>query len=112
MLLCRYVVRVATLVGVGAGSFAAGMMVMEASSRSGTHPLYFAIAILVAVGALVLAALLSYRGVAGVVGRLIWGSRLKTNPSAGFSILRSYCAKRKEKGFGYKPKNRVRRVLV
>jgi 6-phosphogluconate dehydrogenase len=84
MLLSGYVVRVALLVAVAA-SFAAGMMVMEASSRTGTYPLYFAIAVLLAIGALLLAALLSYRVVvdrvvAGMVGRRMRSSRLKTNP--------------------------------
>jgi hypothetical protein len=80
MLLSGYVVRVALLASVAAASFAAGMMVMEVSSRTGTYPLYFAIAVLVAAGALLLAALLSYRVVAGMVDRRMRSSRLKTNP--------------------------------
>jgi hypothetical protein len=74
MPLSRCVVRVALLVTVVAASFAAGMIVMKVSSRTGNHPLYFAIAALVAIGALLLAALLSYRVVdrlAGVASRLI-----------------------------------------
>jgi hypothetical protein len=75
MLLSGYVMRVAWLIGVAASSFAAGMIVMEASSRTGTHPLYFAIAVLVAIGALLLATLLSYKVVidrlAGLAVRLI-----------------------------------------
>ena len=80
MLLSGYVVRVALLVSVAAASFAGGMMVMEASSRTGNYPLYFAIAVLIAAGAFLLAALLSYRVVAGMVGRCMRSSRLKTNP--------------------------------
>ena len=82
-----YVVRIALLVAVAAVSFAVGMVVMEATSKTGNHPLYFALAVLVATGALLLAALLSYRVVvdrlaAGIVGssRRVRGSRLKTNP--------------------------------
>jgi hypothetical protein len=75
MLLSRYVLRIALLVAMVAASFAAGMVVMEASSKTGTHPLYFALAVLVGIGALLLAALLSYRVVVdrlvGVVVRLI-----------------------------------------
>ena len=85
-----YVVRIALLIAVTAASFAAGMMVMETSSKTGTHPLYFAIAVLGAIGALLLAALLSYRVVAGilgaVVGRPTRGSRLKTNPSSSVFV--------------------------
>jgi hypothetical protein len=86
MLLSRYVLRTALLVAMVAASFAAGMVVMEASSKTGNHPLYFALAVLVGIGALLLAALLSYRVVVdtlvvGIVGsRLMRGSRLKTNP--------------------------------
>ena len=80
LLLCRYVVRVALLVGIAAASFAAGMLVMEASSRTGNYALYFAIAVLVATGALLLAALLSYGVLAGMVGRRMRSSRIKTNP--------------------------------
>ena len=116
MLLCRYVVRVALSVAVAAGSFAAGMVVMEASSKTGNHPLYFAIAVLVAIGALLLAVLLSYRVVAGIVGTVVGrrtrGFRLKTNTSTSFPILHSSCAKRREEGFGTEPKDRDRRVLV
>ena len=82
-----YVVRIALLVAVAAVSFAVGMVVMETTSKTGNHPLYFALAVLVATGALLLAALLSYRVVvdrlaAGIVGssRRMRGSRLKTNP--------------------------------
>ena len=75
MLLPRYVVRVTLLVAVAEASFAAGMVVMEATSKTGNHPLYFALAVLVGIGALLLAALLSYRVVVdrlvGVVVRLI-----------------------------------------
>jgi hypothetical protein len=86
MLLPRYVVvGIALMVAVGAASFATGMVVMEASSKTGNHPLYFALAVLVGIGALLLAALLSYRVVVdkvvvGLVGRRMRGSRLKTNP--------------------------------
>ena len=82
-----YVVRIALLVAVAAMSFAVGMVVMEASSKTGNHPLYFALAVLVATGALLLAALLSYRVVVdklvtGIVGssRRIRSSKLKTSP--------------------------------
>jgi hypothetical protein len=112
MMLSRYVVRVALLIAVAAGSFAAGMVVMEASSRTGTQPLYFTMAVLVAAGALLLAALLSYKVVAGMMVKRMRDSKLETNTLASFPILRSYCYKRKEKGFGYRPKNRGRRVLV
>jgi hypothetical protein len=61
MLLARYVVRVTLLVAVATVSFAAGMVVMEATSKTGSHPLYFALAVLVAIGAFLLSALLSYR---------------------------------------------------
>lgn len=80
LLLCRYVVRVALLVGIAAASFAAGMLVMEASSRTGNYALYFAIAVLVSTGSLLLAALLSYGVLAGMVGRRMRSSRIKTNP--------------------------------
>ncbi len=87
MLPARYIVRLTLLVAVAATSFAAGMVVMEASSKMGNHPLYFALAVLVATGALLLAAFLSYRVVVdrlvtGIVGssRRMRGSRLKTNP--------------------------------
>src|SRR5215210_3222722 len=85
MLLPRYVLGVALLVAVVAASFAAGMMVMEAASKTGNHPLYFAIAMLIAIGALLLSAMLSYRVVvdkvvAGIVGRRMRSSRLKTSP--------------------------------
>jgi hypothetical protein len=74
-MLSRYVLRSALLVALIAASFAAGMVVMEATSKTGNHPLYFALAVLVAIGALLLAALLSYRVVidrlAGAVVRLI-----------------------------------------
>ena len=87
MLLPRYVLGIALLIAVVAASFAAGMVVMEAASKTGNHPLYFAIAVLVATGALLLAALLSYRVVVdkvatGIVGssRRMRSSRLKTNP--------------------------------
>jgi hypothetical protein len=75
MLLSRYVLRTALLVAMVAASFAAGMVVMEATSKTGNHPLYFTLAVLVGIGALLLAALLSYRVVVdrlvGVVVRLI-----------------------------------------
>jgi hypothetical protein len=63
MLLSRYVLLVALMVAVSAASFAAGMVVTEATSKTGNHPLYFALAVLVGIGALLLAALLSYRAV-------------------------------------------------
>jgi hypothetical protein len=86
MLLSPYVVRIALLVAVAAASFAVGMVVMEVSSKTGNHPLYFTLAVLVAIGALLLATLLSYRVVedrliVGIVGRRMRCSRLKTNPS-------------------------------
>jgi hypothetical protein len=76
MLLPRYVLlRIVLLIALVAASFATGMVVMEAASKTGNHPLYFALAVLVATGALLLAALLSYRVVidrlVGVVVRLI-----------------------------------------
>ena len=75
MLLSRYVLRIALLIALVAASFAAGMVVMEATSKTGNQPLYFALAVLIAIGALLLAALLSYRVVVdrlvGVVVRLI-----------------------------------------
>src|SRR5919199_3516311 len=85
MLLARYVVRVALVVAVAAASFAAGMVVMETSSKTGSHPLYFAIAVLIAIGALLLSALLSYRAVVdkvavGIASRRTRSSRLKTSP--------------------------------
>ena len=86
MLLPRYVLlRIVLLIALVAASFATGMVVMEASSKTGNHPLYFALAVLVGIGALLLAALLSYRVVVdrlvvGLVGRRMRGSRLKTNP--------------------------------
>ena len=61
MLLRRYVLRVALLVAVVAASFAAGMVVMEAASKTGNHPQFFAIAVLVAIGAILMAVFLSYR---------------------------------------------------
>ncbi len=82
--------RAALLVAVVAASFAAGMIVMEAASKTGNHPLYFAIAVLVAIGALLLCAFLYYRvvvdrvvaGIVETVGRrsMRASSRLKTNP--------------------------------
>src|ERR687885_2513265 len=86
MLLARYGVRVALVVAVAAASFAAGMVVMETSSKTGSHPLYFAIAVLIVIGALLLSALLSYRAVVekvvvGIVGsRYMRSSKLKTSP--------------------------------
>ena len=64
---------------------------MEAASKTGNHPLYFAIAVLVAIGALLVCAFLCYRAVvervvAGIVGIVVGrrsrrgSSRLKTNP--------------------------------
>ena len=86
-----YVVRIALLVAVAAVSFAVGMVVMEATSKTGNHPLYFALAVLVGIGALLLATLLSYRVVVdrvvvGIVGRCMRGSRLKTNPSSSVFV--------------------------
>ena len=90
MPLSRYILRAALLVAVVAASFAAGMIVMEAASKTGNHPLYFAIAVLVAIGALLLRAFLCYRvvvdrvvaGIVETVGRrsMRASSRLKTNP--------------------------------
>jgi TRAP-type mannitol/chloroaromatic compound transport system permease small subunit len=85
MLLPRYILGIALLVAVMAASFAAGMMVMEAASKTGNHPLYFAIAVLIAMGALLLSALLSYRAVVdkvavGIASRRMRASRLKTSP--------------------------------
>jgi TRAP-type mannitol/chloroaromatic compound transport system permease small subunit len=86
MLLPRYILGIALLIAVVAASFAAGMVVMEAASKTGNHPLYFAIAVLIATGALLLSALLSYRAVVdkvavGIVGsRRTRSSRLKTSP--------------------------------
>jgi hypothetical protein len=62
MLLSRYVLLAALMVAVSAASFASGMVVMEATSKTGDHLLYFGLAVLVGLGAL-LAALLSYRAV-------------------------------------------------
>lgn len=85
MLLPRYILGIALLVAVMAASFAAGMMVMEAASKTGNYPLYFAIAVLIAIGALLLSALLSYRAVVdkvavGIANRRMRASRLKTSP--------------------------------
>ena len=85
MLLPRYILGIALLVAVMAASFAAGMVVMEAASKTGNHPLYFAIAVLIAIGALLVSALLSYRAVVdkvavGIASRRTRGSRLKTSP--------------------------------
>ena len=85
MLLPRYILGIALLIAVVAASFAAGMMVMEAASKTGNDPLYFAIAVLIAVGALLLSALLSYRAVVdkvavGIANRRMRASRLKTSP--------------------------------
>ena len=82
-----YVVRIALLVAVAAVSFAVGMVVMEVTSKTGNHPLYFALALLLGAGALLLATLLFYRVVVervavGIAGRRMRGSRLKTNPSS------------------------------
>ena len=85
ILLARYVVRVTLLVAVAAASFAAGMVVMEATSKTGSHPLYFALAVLVGIGALLLAALLSYRV---VVDRLV---------RVGVSLIpRGSCSRRRK----------------
>ena len=85
MLLPRYVLGIALLIAVVAASFATGMVVMEAASKTGNHPLYFAIAVLIAIGALLLSALLSYRAVVdkvavGIANRRMRASRLKTSP--------------------------------
>jgi TRAP-type mannitol/chloroaromatic compound transport system permease small subunit len=85
MLLPRYILGIALLIAVVAASFAAGMVVMEAASKTGNHPLYFAIAVLIAIGALLLSALLSYRAVVdkvavGIASRRTRSSRLKTSP--------------------------------
>ena len=85
MLLPRYILGIALLVAVMAASFAAGMVVMEATSKTGNYPLYFGIAVLIAIGALLLSALLSYRAVVdkiavGIANRRMRASRLKTSP--------------------------------
>ena len=85
MLLPRYILGIALLIAVVAASFAAGMVVMEAASKTGNQPLYFAIAVLIATGALLLSALLSYRAVVdkvavGIASRRTRSSRLKTSP--------------------------------
>ena len=85
MLFPRYILGIALLIAVVAASFAAGMVVMEAASKTGNHPLYFAIAVLIATGALLLSALLSYRAVVdkvavGIASRRTRSSRLKTSP--------------------------------
>ncbi len=77
MLLSRYILRIALLVAVVAASFAAGMVVMEAASKTGNHPQFFAIAALIAIGGILLAAFVYYRMVvnkaAGMVLRRIRG---------------------------------------
>jgi TRAP-type mannitol/chloroaromatic compound transport system permease small subunit len=85
MLFPRYILGIALLIAVVAASFAAGMVVMEAASKTGNQPLYFAIAVLTATGALLLSALLSYRAVVdkvavGIASRRTRSSRLKTSP--------------------------------
>ncbi len=77
MLLSRYILRIALLVAVVAASFATGMVVMEAASKTGNHPQYFAIAALIAIGGILIAAFIYYRMVvnkaAGMVVRRIRG---------------------------------------
>ena len=77
MLFSRHVLRIALLVAVVAVSFAAGMVVMEAASKTGNHPQFFAIAALIAIGAILVAAFVYYRMVvnkaAGMVLRRIRG---------------------------------------
>ena len=75
MPLSRYILRIALLVAVVAASFAAGMVVMEAASKTGNHPQFFAIAALIAIGGILVAAFVYYRMVvnkaAGMVLRRI-----------------------------------------
>jgi uncharacterized membrane protein YidH (DUF202 family) len=77
MLLSRYILRIALLVAVVAASFSAGMVVMEAASKTGNHPQFFAIAALIAIGGILVAAFVYYRMVvnkaAGMVLRRIRG---------------------------------------
>ena len=77
MPLSRYILRMALLVAVVAASFAAGMVVMEAASKTGNHPQFFAIAALIAMGGILVAAFVYYRMVvnkaAGMVLRRIRG---------------------------------------
>jgi uncharacterized membrane protein YidH (DUF202 family) len=77
MLLSRYILRIALLVAVVAASFAAGMVVMEAASKTGNHPQFFAIAALIAIGGILVAAFVYYRMVvnkaAGMVLRRMRG---------------------------------------
>ena len=77
MPLSRYILRMALLVAVVAASFAAGMVVMEAASKTGNHPQFFAIAALIAIGGILVAAFVYYRMVvnkaAGMVLRRIRG---------------------------------------
>ena len=77
MPLSRYILRIALLVAVVAASFAAGMVVMEAASKTGNHPQFFAIAALIAIGGILIAAFVYYRMVvnkaAGMVVRRIRG---------------------------------------
>ena len=77
MPLSRYILRIALLVAVVAASFAAGMVVMEAASKTGNHPQFFAIAALIAMGGILVAAFVYYRMVvnkaAGMVLRRIRG---------------------------------------
>ena len=75
MPLSRYILRIALLIAVVAASFAAGMVVMEAASKTGNHPQFFAIAALIAIGGILVAAFVYYRMVvnkaAGMVLRRI-----------------------------------------
>ncbi len=77
MLLSRYILRITLLVAAIAASFAAGMVVMEAASKTGNHPQFFAIAALIAIGGILVAAFVYYRMVvnkaAGMVLRRIRG---------------------------------------
>ena len=77
MPLSRYILRIALLAAVVAASFAAGMVVMEAASKTGNHPQFFAIAALIAIGGILLATFVYYGMVvnkaAGMVLRRIRG---------------------------------------
>ena len=77
MPLSRYILRIALLAAVVAASFAAGMVVMEAASKTGNHPQFFAIAALIAIGGILVATFVYYRIVvnkaAGMVLRRIRG---------------------------------------
>ncbi len=63
----RYILYVALSVAVVAASFTAGMVVGEVTSATGNFAQYLAIAALIAIGAILVSAILSH---AIVVGRL------------------------------------------